>query len=113
MRFIPDCLVLMFIPPKLGFETDQFHREGGQTGVDGARIFRYPRWFGYSATLRCEVSRVKTPGHWNHRLANDAQRFLELMASVPNEFFVPTLDIDLAWQYVGVSPPPPGLQVED
>ena len=23
------------------------------------------------------------------------------MASVPNEFFVPTLDIDLAWQYVG------------
>ena len=24
------------------------------------------------------------------------------MSSIPNEFFVPTLDIDLAWQYVGV-----------
>lgn len=33
------------------------------------------------------------------------------MASVPSEFFVPTLDIDLAWQYVGF--PLLGLRVED
>jgi len=36
-------------------------------------------------------------------VTNDVQRFLELMASVPGKFFVPTLDIDLAWQYVGAS----------
>ena len=46
----------------------------------------------------------------NYQAANDMQRFLELMSSVPNKFFVPTLDIDLAWQYVGVSYP--GLKVE-
>lgn len=27
------------------------------------------------------------------------------MGSAPNKFFVPTLEIDLAWQYVGVSAP--------
>ena len=38
-----------------------------------------------------------------HRLTNDVRRFLELTASASNEFFVPTLDIDLAWQYAGIS----------
>ena len=33
---------------------------------------------------------------------NHAQRFLELMAAEPNKFFVPTLDIDLAWQYASL-----------
>ena len=33
-----------------------------------------------------------------YRLTDDFQRFLELMSSMPNKFFVPTLDIDLAWQ---------------
>ena len=50
-------------------------------------------------------------GYRPHRLADNARRFLELMASVPSKFFVPTLDIDLAWQYVVTLAP--GSRLED
>ena len=74
--------------------------------MDGTRILRCPGQFGYSATLHCEVRRVRDPNYWYDWLTDDVQRFLELMSSVPNELFVPTLDIDLAWQYVAVFHPP-------